>query len=160
MARELPIVDKLKTELHALRYEFTIELPKIIETAREHGDLRENAEYHAAKERQGIVNARIGQIEERLRELSVYTIASIPADRAGYGSIVAMEDLNSGEKVRYELVFPEETDSARGRISISSPVGQALLKRAEGDEVTIRLPSGQRSYEILSVTTIHERDDF
>ncbi len=157
MAKPLPIVAKLQAEHAVLKREFEIELPKIIEVAREHGDLKENAEYHAAKERQGMVNARLGQIEQRLAELSIYNLSSIPRVGVGYGSLVKLEDLDTAEKVVYEMVFPEEVGIGKASISISSPVGQALLKRVEGDEVTIRLPSGQKSYEILSVETLHER---
>ena len=157
MAKQLPIIARLQTNLAELKRELNVDLPKVIEEARAHGDLRENAEYHAAKERQGMVNARIGQIEERLRELSIYTMSSIPREGIGYGSVVELEDSESGESIRYEVVFAEEVDLAKGMISITSPVGQALLTREEGDEVRIRLPGGMKTYEVVSVTTIHER---
>ncbi len=159
MSRQLPIVEKLQADLAELRYEFTVELPKVILVAREHGDLSENAEYHAAKERQGFVNARMAQIEQRLRELSLYNWSSIPTDVIGYGSKVDLEDVDSGESVSYSVVFAEEVDTAGGTISMTSPVGQALLNRAEGDEVTIRLPSGTKTYEVLNVVTIHDSTD-
>ena len=157
--QKLKIVEKLKAELAVLRRELNIELPKIIEEARAHGDLRENAEYHAAKEKQGMVNARVGMLEARIKELSMYTITSIARDVIGYGSLVKLEDLDTGDTIQYEMVFAEEVDLAHGRISLTSPVGQALLKRAEGDEVTIQLPSGRKKYEIVSVTTIHDRPE-
>ncbi|HYB97753.1 MAG TPA: transcription elongation factor GreA [Candidatus Limnocylindrales bacterium] len=156
--KKLPIVEKLQNELADIRRELNIDLPKVIETAREHGDLRENAEYHAAKERQGMLSARAGALESRLKELSLYTISSIPRDGIGYGSIVELEDADSGEVVRYEMVFAEEVDASAGRISLSSPVGQALLKKREGDEVTIQLPNGRKTYAVVSVTTLHDRN--
>lgn len=156
--QKLKIVEKLQGELAALRRELNIDLPKIIEEARAHGDLKENAEYHAAKEKQGMVSARVGNLEARIKELSVYTIASIPRAGVGYGSLVELEDLESGDEITYEMVFPEEVDMAAGKISLTSPVGQALLKRVEGDEVAIQLPNGRKKYQVLSVVTIHERD--
>jgi transcription elongation factor GreA len=158
MNRELPIVAKLTAEAAALTYELKIELPKQIETARAHGDLKENAEYHAAKERQGMVSARIGGITARLAELSRYNFDSIPREAIGYGSLVEAEDLETGESVTYQLVFAEEVDMASGKVSLTSPVGQALLNRREGDEVKIQLPSGVKAYEITSVETIHQRE--
>jgi transcription elongation factor GreA len=157
--QKLKIVERLQAELAVLRRELNVELPKIIEVAREHGDLRENAEYHAAKEKQGMVSARVGSLEARIKELSMYTISSIPRGVVGYGSIVELEDLDTGEPVVYEMVFSEEVDMAAGRISLTSPVGQALLKRAEGDEVTIQLPNARKKYEVVRVQTIHDRDE-
>jgi transcription elongation factor GreA len=157
--QKLKIVERLQAELAVLRRELNVELPKIIEVAREHGDLKENAEYHAAKEKQGMVSARVGNLEARIKELSMYTISSIPRGVVGYGSIVELEDLDSGDTVVYEMVFSEEVDMAAGKISLTSPVGQALLKRAEGDEVTIQLPNARKKYQVVSVQTIHERED-
>lgn len=160
MNRELPIVAKLNAELEELTRELKIDLPKQIETARAHGDLRENAEYHAAKERQGLVSARIGGITARLAELSRYNFNSIPQGAVGYGSLVELEELQSGDLVRYQLVFAEEVDTAAGKVSLTSPVGQAMLNRKEGDEIKIRLPSGVKRYEITELTTIHQREEF
>ena len=156
--QKLKIVERLQNELALLRRELNIELPKIIEEARAHGDLKENAEYHAAKEKQGMVNARVGNLEARIKELSIYNLSSIPRDVVGYGSLVELEDLETGDTITYWMVFPEEVDMATGKISLTSPVGQALLKRVEGDEVTIQLPNGRKKYQVLSVVTIHERD--
>jgi transcription elongation factor GreA len=156
--KKLPIVERLQAELLVLRRELNVELPRIIEEARAHGDLRENAEYHAAKEKQGMVHARVGALENRIQELSRYTISSIPRDRVGYGTLVELEDLETGDSVTYEMVFTEEVDMERGRISLTSPVGQALLQRREGDEVRIQLPVGRKAYQVVSVTTIHERE--
>jgi len=152
---KLPIVERLEAELARFRRELSTELPKQIEEARAHGDLRENAEYHAAKERQAMVSARVAAIEDRLRSLAMYNLSSIPRGVAGYGSHVEVEDCDSGERVRYQLVFPEEVDPARGLVSMSSPLGQAMLNRAPGDEVKVRTPGGARTLEIVEVTTIH-----
>ncbi len=156
---ELPIVKKLKKDLEELRYELNTKLPKDIEEAREHGDLKENAEYHAAKDRQGVVNAMIGAAEQRLRELSMVEIAAYPRDAIGYGSLVVVEDEDDGEEINYEIVFPEEVDAKQGKISLSSPLGRALLNRRDGDEVQVRTPRGNRAFVIVSFKTIHDRDD-
>ncbi len=156
---ELPIVRKLKKDLERLRYELNSKLPKEIETAREHGDLKENAEYHAAKERQGMVNALIGAAEQRLRELSMVDIGSYPSDAIGYGSLVTLEDDANGAEAKFEIVFPEEVDAKNGKISLSSPLGRALLNKHDGDEVQVRTPRGDKVYSVLGFKTIHERDD-
>ena len=101
--------------------------------------------------------ARIGQIDGRLAELSMYSPSSIPKDRAGYGSRISVEDTQSGERVLYHLVFPEEADPQKGKVSLSSPIGRALLNRRPGDEVVVTTPSGRRTLEILELTTIHEQ---
>ena len=159
MAKKLPIIEKIERELAEFKRELSIELPRQLEEARAHGDLKENAEYHAAKERQGMLNARIGALEDRLARLSMYSIASIPKGVVGYGSRIEIEDAESGESFSYELVFAEESDPARGLISISSPTGQAMLRREIGHQVTVVTPSGKRSFEIVDVVTIHERLD-
>ena len=159
MAKKLPIIEKIERELAEFKRELSIELPRQLEEARAHGDLKENAEYHAAKERQGMLNARIAALEDRLARLSMYSIASIPKGVVGYGSRIEIEDAESGESFSYELVFAEESDPARGLISISSPTGQAMLRREIGHQVTVVTPSGKRSFEIVDVVTIHERID-
>lgn len=159
MAKKLPIIEKIERDLAELKRELSIELPRQLEEARAHGDLKENAEYHAAKERQGMLNARIAALEDRLARLSMYSIASIPKGVVGYGSRIEIEDAESGESFSYELVFAEESDPARGLISISSPTGQAMLRREIGHQVTVVTPSGKRSFEIVDVVTIHDRLD-
>jgi transcription elongation factor GreA len=156
---ELPIVKKLKKDLERLRYELNTKLPKEIEEAREHGDLKENAEYHAAKERQGVVNALIGAAEQRLRELSMVDISAYPSDAIGYGSVVTVEDEQDGAESKYEIVFPEEVDAAKGKISLSSPLGRALLNKRDGDEVQVQTPRGNKVFSVLAFKTIHQRDD-
>ena len=155
---ELPILSKLKSELADMQREMSHELPKRIEEARAHGDLRENAEYDAAKNRQGIVHARIGALQARISELSAYSLARLPRDRVSYGSIVVCEDIHSGDEVVFRVVFPEEIEGIEGQISIGSPVGKALLGHAVGDEVAVVTPESKRTYEIVDLTTLHDRD--
>ena len=159
MAVELPIVKKLKKELEELRHELNSELPKELEKAREHGDLKENAEYEAAKQRQGIVNARIGATEQRIRELAMVDIDRFSHDAIGYGSVVTLEDDDSGDEVRYEIVYPEEVQASAGKISLSSPLGRALLNKRPGDDVSVNTPRGVKNYTIVEMTTIHERPE-
>ena len=156
---DLPVVQRLKKELQDLEYELKHKLPKELEEARAHGDLSENAEWEAAKHRQEIVRSRIAQIGGRIRELAMYTTSSIPQGVVAYGSRVTLEDLDEGETIDYRLVFPEEADASKGEISLSSPLGRALVNRREGDEVEVVTPKGKRYYHIVSLTTIHERND-
>jgi transcription elongation factor GreA len=153
---ELPILKKLKKEIGDLKYELSHKLPKELEEARAHGDLSENAEWEAAKARQEFVRARIGQIEGRIRELSLYTTASIPEGVAAYGSRVTVEDTDEGDQAVYRLVFPEEVDAAAGEISMSSPLGRALMNRTVGDEIEVVTPKGKRHYQIVELVTLHE----
>lgn len=155
---ELPVMQRLRKELDDLRYELRNKLPKEIEIARAHGDLRENAEYKAAKERQEFVNARIAQIEQRIRELSLYSVESIPQDVVGYGSRVTLESLDDGETSTFEIVFPEEVDAAAGQISLGSPIGRALLNKGVDDEIEVQTPKGKRSYQIVELRTLHDRN--
>jgi transcription elongation factor GreA len=147
---------KIQDEITALEHELRTELPKQILTARAHGDLSENAEYHAAKERQGLVNARLGQLQARLREFSMIEMTKIPRDRVGLGSRVVVLDLNKDEELSYNLVTSEDADVAHGRISTSSPIGKGLLGKRVGDTVRIQIPDGTRELEILQLTTIHD----
>lgn len=147
---------KLKDELEALEEELHFKLPKEIQKAREFGDLRENAEYKAAKERQTMVQARISQLQQRLIEVDSIDVSKIPTDRIAYGSRVVLFDLEKEEKVTYKLVTSEESDPENGLISTVSPIGQALMGREEGDEVKVKSPTGWRTFEIDRVTTIHE----
>src|SRR2546423_1089201 len=123
---ELPVMQRLRKELDELKYEMNSKLPKELETARAHGDLRENAEYAAAKERQGFVSARIAQVQQRIRELSLYTVDSIPNDVVAYGSLVKIESEDEGATESYEMVFPEEINASAGQISLGSPLGRAM----------------------------------
>jgi transcription elongation factor GreA len=153
---DLPVLARLKKELADLKHELTFRLPKELEAARAHGDLSENAEYEAAKHRQDFVRSRIAQLEGRIRELSMYNISSIPRDVVAYGSRVTVEDVDAGESTAYMIVFPEEVDAARGQISLSSPIGRALLNKTVGDEVEVQTPSGKRTYQITELLTLHD----
>jgi transcription elongation factor GreA len=119
--------------------------------------LRENAEYEAAKDRQGLVSARFGHLASRMRELSHYTVDSIPHDSVAYGSRVTVTNLDDGENHVFDIVFPEEVDASAGMISLSSPLGRALLNKKVGDEVSVTTPKSTDTYEILEIQTLHER---
>lgn len=147
---------KLQDEIAALELELRVELPKEILRARALGDLSENAEYHAAKERQGLVNARLGQLQKRLAELSMVDFSRIPTDRVGLGSTVVVLDLAKDDEITYRLVTSEEADAHSGLISTTSPIGKGLLGKREGDSVRIQIPGGVREMEILKLTTIHQ----
>lgn len=150
---------KLQMELEALEEERQFKIPKEIQKAREFGDLRENAEYKAALERQAFVQARIMQLRQRLSELESIDLKKIPTDRVAYGSTVVLFDLEKEEKVTYRLVTSEESDPENGLISTVSPIGQALLGKEEGDEIRVKTPNGWRTFEISRLTTIHENSD-
>lgn len=147
---------KLEEEIAALEMELRVELPREILKARAHGDLSENAEYHAAKERQGLVNARLGQLQARLREFSMIDMSRIPRDRVGLGSKVVVFDTEKDEQTTYRLVTSEEADVTKGMISTSSPIGRGLLGKKPGDVVKIQIPGGTREMEILQLATIHD----
>jgi transcription elongation factor GreA len=152
----MDIKKKLQDEITALEYELRNELPKEILKARAHGDLSENAEFHAAKERQGFVNARLNQLKQRLAEMSMIDFSKIPHDRAGLGSTVVVLDVKRDEEITYNLVTTEEADAANGRVSTTSPIGRALLGKQAGDEVKVQSPGGIKELEILKLTTIHD----
>jgi len=154
----LKIKEQLENELKSLERELRVDLPREIGRAREHGDLKENAEYHAAKERQSFVNARVSQLKLRLGELSRIRVEDISKDKAGLGSLLKVLDLADDKEVHYEIVMAEEADPKIGKISITSPLGKGFMGRGVGEEVSIQVPSGMRSYEIVSLKTIHERE--
>jgi transcription elongation factor GreA len=148
---------KLQTELDSLEEELHFKLPKEIQKAREFGDLRENAEYKAAMERQSIVQARIMQVRQRLSEVDSIDISKLPTDSVAYGSTVILYDLDRDEEVTYRLVTSEESDPEKGLISTVSPIGQSLMGKEEGDEVKVKTPNGWRNFEIKRLTTVHEQ---
>ena len=148
---------RLQEEIQQLEYELKVQLPKEILKAREHGDLRENAEYKAAKERQSFLQARTAQLHRRLAALHMVNLDRIPRDKVGLGSVVTVVEEESGEETVFEIVVPEEADPTVGRISPSSPIGKCLLGHEQGDSVEVRVPSGQRSYEIRKLVTIHDQ---
>ena len=150
---------KLQKELDGLEEELHFKLPKEIQKAREFGDLRENAEYKAAMERQSIVRQRIMQLRQRLGEVESIDLSKIPTDKVAYGSSVVLFDLEKEEKLSYRLVTSEESDPENGLISTVSPIGQALMGKEEGDEVKVKTPTGVRNFEISRLTTIHEQGE-
>ncbi len=154
---ELPVIQKLKKDLADLQHELTHKIPKDLQEAAAHGDLSENAEYEAAKNRQEFVRARISQMQGRIRELSLYNLQSIPEGVVAYGSRVTVENLDEGESQVYEIVFPEEVNAAAGMISLGSPIGRALLNKSVGDEVVVQTPRGKRTYQITDLVTLHQR---
>jgi transcription elongation factor GreA len=149
------LIKKFEDEIHLLDRELKLELPKEIKRARELGDLRENAEYAAAKERQRLVEARIGMLQKRVAEIALINVDRIPADRAGFGSTLHVVEKN-GERQVYQLVMPEDADATKGLISTTSPIGRALLNREPGDSVKVITPGGTREFEIVKLLTIHD----
>jgi transcription elongation factor GreA len=149
---------KLQDEITTLEYEMNVELPKELMKARAHGDLSENAEYKYAKERQGYVSARLGQLKKRLGDIGMLNLNNIPADRTGYGSRVWVLDVKKSIEIEYKLVSTEEADVAAGLISTTSPIGKALLGKNVGDEVSVQTPAGIKEFEIVRLKTIHEDD--
>jgi len=149
---------KIFDELAQLRHELKNELPKIIETAREHGDLKENAEYHAAKERQSYVEARMGHLANRLSFLNQVNVDNIPQDQVGIGSKVTIFDLDDKDEETVELVIASE-DMAEDQVTIGSPFGRALQGKKEGEIVVIKLPRGERRVRISKLLTIHQLGD-
>ena len=143
--------ETLKKELETLK---RIERPqniKAIEEARAHGDLSENAEFHAAKDRQGFIEGRIIDLEFKVANADIIEIKKLPKDRVVFGTMVLLENIDSGEDVKYQLVGPDESDIDKGRISISSPLGKAMLGKKPGDELTVQVPGGKRVYELVEI---------
>jgi transcription elongation factor GreA len=150
---------KLQEELNAIEHELRVDLPKEILKAREHGDLSENAEFKAAKERQSYLEGRKAQLQQRLAALSLVNLEKIPTDRAAYGSKVVLYEYETEKEVEYQLVSAEESDISRGLISITSPIGRSLVGKMEGDFIEIVTPSGKKDFEMRSLRTIHEMED-
>jgi transcription elongation factor GreA len=152
------IKKKLKIEIAALEHELHDELPKEIKVARAHGDLSENAEYKYAKERQSYVSARLGQLHQRMADISMMNLTNLPKDRAAYGSRIVVLDVAKSTEIEYKLVTVEEADVTKGLISTSSPIGKALLGKKAGDEVTVVTPAGTREYEVVRLWTIYDEE--
>lgn len=148
------LLKRFEGEIRQLERELSSELPQEIKRARELGDLRENAEYQAAKDRQVFVQARLAMLRKRVAELSLLNLDRIPADRAGFGSTVHLQEVDGGSIV-YRLVMPEDADPEKGWISTASPIGRALMGKEEGDEVAVPTPSGIREFELIRLVTIH-----
>ena len=147
---------KLQEEITALEHELHVELPREIARARALGDLSENAEYHAAKQRQSFVDARLAQLRKRMRDWAMVDLSKIPRDRVGLGSEVLVLDMDKDQEVTYKLVTSEEADVNNGRISTTSPIGRGLIGKVIGDTVRIQIPGGTKEFEILKLSTIHD----
>jgi transcription elongation factor GreA len=150
------ILKRFEEEMADLDRELRQELPKEIQRARELGDLSENAEYQAAKERQSYIQARMGMLRKRMAEISLMNFDRLPADRAAFGSTVQLREEGTNAIVTYQLVMPEDADPTKGLISTASPIGRAIVGRQEGAEVTVPTPTGTRVFELLKLTTIHD----
>jgi transcription elongation factor GreA len=148
------VKQKLEEEMQRIEHELRVTLPKEIQAALGQGDLSENAEYESAKNRQSTLQARFAQIQKRLADLSRIDVADVPTDRAGLGSEVTVENLESGEEIRYTLVIPELADGNKSFVSMASPVGKALMNRHVGDTVTITIPRGTLEYEVRRIVTL------
>ena len=149
------LLKKLHDEISALDRELKLELPLEIKRARELGDLRENAEYHAAKERQTYVQARISMLQKRVSDIQLINLDKIPHNKAAFGSTVHLRE-DTGSDVVFQLVMPEDADVDKGLISTSSPIGRAIVGKEAGDEVLVVTPSGKRSFEITKLLTVHD----
>src|ERR1700681_4072453 len=152
------IKKKLQDEIKVLEHELHNDLPKEIMVARAHGDLSENAEYKYAKERQAYVSARLGQLHQRMADLSMLNLSNLPKDRAAYGSRIVVLDVAKDVKIEYKLVTVEEADAAKGLIWRTSPLGKALLGKKAGDEVTVTTPAGVKEYEVVQLFTIYDEE--
>ena len=151
------LVRKFEGEIAALDRELKLELPQEIRRARELGDLRENAEYAAAKERQRLVEARISMLKKRVSQLSLMNVDRIPTDRAGFGSrVYVVETTTTRLELVFQLVMPEDADADKGLISTTSPIGRAFLNKEPGDSVKVTTPGGSREFEIVRLVTIHD----
>lgn len=149
------LIRKFEEEIAILNHELKLELPKEIKRARELGDLRENAEYQAAKERQRLVESRISMLQKRVGEIALLNVDRIPKDRAGFGSTLHVVEA-TGDKLVFQLVMPEDADAEKGMISTTSPIGRAFLNKEEGDSVKVATPGGTREFEIVKLYTIHD----
>ena len=151
------LLKRFTDEIAALERELKVDLPREIQRAREYGDLRENAEYKAAKERQGIVDARISMLKKRVSEIQLMNLDRIPRDKAAFGSTVQLR-ASDGALLVYQLVMPEDADAEKGMISTASPIGRAILNKEEGDEIKVITPSGTKTFELVKLSTIHDSD--
>lgn len=153
---KVQLLKRFEDEINTLERELNHELPKEIQRARELGDLRENAEYKAAKERQVFLNARIGMLKKRASEIALINVDKIPHDKIAFGSTITLRESGSDNEVVFQLVMPEDANAEKGWISTASPIGRALLGKEEGDEVKVPTPNGVREFEVLKLATIHD----
>ena len=151
------IRERIEGEIEKLTHELNVELPDRISKAVELGDLRENAEYKSALERQGFVRARIGHLGQRASELSKIDVNAMPADRCGFGSKIRLMDYGLGEEVSFTIVAGDFMDLDSGQISLASPIGRGLLGSKEGEELTITLPVGERKFKVLELKTLPQQ---
>ena len=151
------IRDKIESEIASLTQELNVELPQRIKTAMEHGDLRENAEFKAAKERQAFVEARLNHLTSRMTELSKIDVNEMAYDRVGFGSRVKIRDLDMGEDFTFTITAGDFIDLDAGQVSLASPIGQGLLGAAEGEEAEVQLPAGERRYKVLELSTLPQQ---
>jgi transcription elongation factor GreA len=154
----LPILDKLENDLMASKKELDVDIPKALKIATDMGDLSENAEYKAAKERQMFLESRISQLQKRIGDIISIDLNRIPKDRSGLGSTLLLKHVDSGEEREFFLVFPEEVDPDLGKISMASPVGKTLAGRVEGDEIEVPVEGERQSFQVVQVTTIHQEN--
>ena len=153
---KLRIIEKLEKEIQKTSRELHVDIPKALKIATDMGDLSENAEYKAAKERQMFLESRISLLQKRISDVTSLDIQRIPKDRSGLGSTLFLTDLKTGEEKKYRLVFPEDVDPEVGKISTASPIGRALMGKQEGDKVIVSLPEQKMEYEVIRVITIHD----
>ena len=153
------LLRRLQTQRKQLEHDFKVELPRQIGIARAHGDLSENAEYHAAREKHAFVKAQLGQLDAQIAQLKSIDIKQISRDRIGLYSEVKLTDVDSGDELTWKIVTSEEADVEAGRISIASPIGRALMGKREADEVRVQVPAGTRNFEVQSILTVHDQKD-
>ncbi len=151
----LPILDKLEKNLMDCKKELDVDIPRALKIATDMGDLSENAEYKAAKERQMFLESRISQLQKRISDIMSIDINRIPRDRSGLGSTLLLKHVDSGDEKEFFLVFPEEVDPESGKVSMASPVGKMLAGKMEGDEVEVMVGGEQQSFEVVQLKTIH-----
>ncbi len=154
----LPILDKLEKILMDSKKELEVDIPKALKIATDMGDLSENAEYKAAKERQMFLESRISQLQKRIGDITSIDITRIPKDRSGLGSTLLLKHVDSGEERKFFLVFPEEVDPDIGKVSMASPVGKTLAGKMEGDEVEVPVEGERQSFEVIQLKTIHHEN--
>ena len=142
---------KIKTEIKSLEEELHIQLPKEIKTAREHGDLSENAEYHAARERQGFIEGRVAELEDKIARSQVIDVASLSGDTVTFGATVTLADEDTDEEVTYQIVGEMEADIRNGRLSISAPLSRALIGKQVDDSVEVATPKGEKAFTIIAI---------
>ncbi len=153
------LIKKIEQEIRPLERELKVALPRQLAEAAAHGDLSENAEYDAAKQRKEFVQAQLARLYEKRQSLSGISELMIPRDSIGFWSALKVLDLDSDEEIEYRLVSPDESDPRNGRISVSSPIGRSLIGKTDGDVVEIETPRGTKTYEILEFLTVHEAPD-